>query len=58
MVNICSAAFPASQVKHAAEGDVGAAMQDAARMAQAGARGAAQTARLVFEQASWQTAVV
>ncbi|KAL4419013.1 hypothetical protein ABPG77_003659 [Micractinium sp. CCAP 211/92] len=43
-------------VKHAAEGDVGAAVQDAARMAHAGARGAAQAARLVFEQARGQAA--
>lgn len=38
------------QVKHASEGDVGATVQDAARMAQAGARGAAQAARLIFEK--------
>lgn len=37
-------------VKHASEGDVGATVQDAARMAQAGARGAAQAARLIFEK--------
>jgi hypothetical protein len=37
------------QVKHAAQGDLGGVAEDAMRMAQAGARGAAESARLVFE---------
>ena len=37
------------QVKHAAQGDLGGVAEDAMRMAQAGARGAAESTRLVFE---------